>query len=146
MLIEESEKRKVYISCFLSASMDKEIKMFMRKLKEMPDFHRVRFVILYGSQALGKATPMSDFDFAVYYDGNKDERYRFLININFNENFDAKVFQDLPLYIQKEVLKGKVIYAKDLSFVYDTAYETIKRFERFKKYYYDYLDRRPEIV
>ena len=146
MLIEESEKRKVYISCFLSASMDKEIKMFMRQLKEMPDFHRVRFVILYGSQALGKATPMSDFDFAVYYDGNKDERYRFLININFNENFDAKVFQDLPLYIQKEVLKGKVIYAKDLSFVYDTAYNTIKDYSYFKKYHEDYIKSKRIII
>ena len=125
--------------------MKKEISLFIEKLREMPDFHRVKFVILYGSQALGKATPMSDYDFAIYYDGNKNERYRFLINANFNKNFDAKIFQDLPLYIQKEVLKGKVIYAEDLSFVYDIAYETIKRFERFKKYYYDYIQRRPSI-
>lgn len=115
----------------------------MQKLKKMPDFNRVRFVILYGSRALGKATPMSDYDFAVYYDGDKDQRYRFLINANFNRNFDAKVFQDLPLYIQKDVLKGKVVYAQDLSFVYDVAYETIKKFERFKKYYHDYIRMRP---
>jgi len=48
----------------------------------------------------------------------------------------------LPLYIQKEVLKGKIIYAKDMGFVYDVAYETIKAFDRFKKYYYDYIDTR----
>ena len=109
----------------------------------MKDFHRVKFVILFGSQANGKANKMSDYDFAIYYDG--DDRYDFLKRINFNEKFDAKVFQDLPLFIQKEVLKGKVIYAKDLAFVYDIAYETIKRFEDFKKYYYDYINRRPMI-
>ncbi len=117
----------------------KEINLFMKKLREMPDFNRVKFVILYGSQALKRANKMSDYDFAVYYEGNKDARYDFLKRINFNEKFDAKVFQDLPLFIQKEVFKGKVIYAKDLGFVYDIAYETIKRFEDFKKYYYDYI-------
>ncbi len=123
--------------------MKKEINLFMRKLRSMKDFHRVKFVILFGSQANGKANKMSDYDFAIYYDG--DDRYDFLKRINFNEKFDAKVFQDLPLFIQKEVLKGKVIYAKDLAFVYDIAYETIKRFEDFKKYYYDYINRRPMI-
>ena len=117
--------------------MKKEISLFMRRLKVMPDFDRVKFVILFGSQAAGKANKMSDYDFAVYYDGG--DRYDFLKRINFNEKFDAKVFQDLPLFIQKEVLKGKVIYAKDLAFVYDIAYKTIKRFEDFKRYYYDYI-------
>ena len=123
--------------------MKKEIATFMKRLREMSNFHKVKFVILYGSQAIGKATPMSDFDFAIYYDGNKEQRYRFLIKANFNEKFDAKILQDLPLYIQKEVLKGKVVYAMDLSFVYDVAYKTIKSFDRFKKYYYDYINMRP---
>lgn len=112
----------------------------------MPDFHRVKFVILFGSQARGDANKMSDYDFAVYYEGNTEERHLFLFNINFDKKFDGKVFQDLPLFIQKEVFKGNVIYAENLTFVYDVAYETIKRFERFKKYYYDYLERRPVIA
>jgi uncharacterized protein len=125
--------------------MKKEINLFMKKLKKMPDFCRVKFVVLYGSQAIGKATPMSDFDFAVFYDGDKNERYEFLKKANFDERFDAKVFQDLPLYIKKDVLKGKVVYAEDLSFVYDKAYETIKEFNRFSKYYYDYIRMRPVV-
>ncbi len=122
--------------------MKKEINLFMKKLKEMPDFNRVKFVILFGSRAEGRAGPMSDYDFAVYYDGDDKERYKFLIKANFNEKFDAKIFQDLPLYVQKEVLKGEVLYAKNRGFVYDIAYETIKRFEDFKKYYYDYIKTR----
>ena len=99
----------------------------------------MKFVILYGSQASGKANKMSDYDFAVYFDGDKDERYRFLLNINFDLKYDAKIFQDLPLYIRIEVLKGKIIYARDIGFVYDIFYQTLKDFERFKKYYYDYI-------
>lgn len=125
--------------------MDRQVNRFMQQLKKIPDFHRVEFVILYGSRALGKSNSMSDYDFAIYYDGNEDERYKFLISANFNEKFDAKIFQDLPLFIQKDVLKGKIIYVKDLSFVYDLAYQTIKNFERFKKYYYDYIKMRPSI-
>mgnify|MGYP001582993681 CR=1 FL=1 len=116
--------------------MDENVKRFMSKLRKMPDFDSVKFVILYGSQANGKANKMSDYDFAIYYDGDDKERFKFLININFDLKYDAKVFQDLPLFIKIEVLKGKVIYAKNLTFVYDTAYETIRDFERFKKYYY----------
>ena len=111
----------------------------MQKLKQFSDFHRVKFVILYGSQAIGKANKFSDYDFAVYYEGNKNERYKFMLNANFDKKFDVKVFQDLPLYIRKDVLKGKIIYTKNITFVYDIAYETIKAFERFKKAYYEYL-------
>ena len=119
--------------------MDKNIGIFMQKLKKMPDFSRVKFVILYGSQASGNATPMSDYDFAVYYDGGKKERFNFRVYVSSNKLFDVHTFQDLPLYVRKEVLKGKIIYAKDTGFVYDIAYETIKAFEDFKRYYYDYI-------
>ncbi|MBI2452068.1 nucleotidyltransferase domain-containing protein [Candidatus Pacearchaeota archaeon] len=119
--------------------MDKNIKLFMKKLKEMSDFYRVKFVILFGSQAEGRANKMSDYDFAVYYEGNDKDRFKFMLNANFNIRFDAKVFQDLPLFIKKEVFRGKVIYAKDITFVYDIAYKTIKEFSYFKKYYYDYI-------
>ena len=121
--------------------MKEEIKLFMKKLREMPDFNRVKFVILFGSQAEGRANKMSDYDFAVYYDGDGRKRFKFLIKLSGSlpDKFDVKIFQDLPLYVRKEVLKGEVVYAKDLRFVYDVAYETIKAFEDFKKYYYDYI-------
>jgi uncharacterized protein len=125
--------------------MDKNVKLFMQKLREIPDFHSVKFVILYGSRAAGNANRMSDYDFAIYFEGNKDERYGFLKKAAIDKKFDVKIFQDLPLYIKKDVLKGNVIYAEDEGFVYDTAYRIIKDFERFKKYYYDYISRRPAI-
>lgn len=122
--------------------MEDKISLFMKKLKERKDFDRVKFVILFGSQAEGRANKMSDYDFAVYFDGNNRERFDFRISFGgiIPDNFDLQVFQDLPLYVRKEVLKGKVVYTKDMRFGYDVAYETIKAFNDFKKYYYDYIE------
>ncbi|MEK6874067.1 MAG: nucleotidyltransferase domain-containing protein [Nanoarchaeota archaeon] len=122
--------------------MDK-IKYFLNKVREMSDFDSVKFIILFGSYAYGRPNKLSDYDFAVYYVGDKKERFKFRLKIlsKLSDDFDVQIFQDLPLYVQKEVLKGKVIYVKDedLGFVYDTAYSVIKRFEDFKKAYYDYI-------
>jgi len=130
--------------------MDKKnkINLFLKKLKEMSDFHRVRFVFLFGSYSSGKQNKLSDVDFAVYYGGNARERFKFRVKLlgELPESFDVQIFQDLPLYVRMEVLKGKLIYNSDLDFVYETAYSTIKAFEDYKKYYYDYIERRPTIV
>jgi hypothetical protein len=123
--------------------MDKKIKIFIEKLKKMPDFNRVKFAFLFGSQINGNANKLSDYDFAVYYEGSKKERFNFRLKLlaSLPDKFDIQIFQDLPLYVKITVFK-KLIYAKDLDFVYDTAYSTIKEFESFKKYYYDYLNTR----
>ena len=121
--------------------MKSEINLFLEKLKEMPDFNKVKFVFLFGSYALKKQNKFSDIDFAVYHDGNTKERFKFRIKLlaKLPEKFDIQIFQDLPLYVRNDVLKGKVIYAQDLTFAYDMAYQTIKEFDGFKKYYYDYI-------
>jgi hypothetical protein len=124
--------------------MKERIKLFLKNLKGTPGFDRVKFVFLYGSVAGKKENKLSDVDFAVYYNGNKKERFRFRLKLlgKLPDNFDVQIFQDLPLYVRKEVLKGKLIYARNLTFVYGVAYQTIKAFEDFKKYYYDYLNTR----
>ena len=116
--------------------MDREVKLFMSKLSKVNNFESVNFVILFGSRADNTANKMSDYDFAVYFEGNEKRKFRFLLDSNFDEKFDVKIFQDLPLFIRKDVLKGKILYARDMGFVYDIAYETIKAFDGFKKYYY----------
>ncbi len=123
--------------------MDKNIRLFMEKLKETLDFHRVKFVILYGSRIESRARKDSDYDFAIYYNGNKDQKYQFLLNVSFDRRFDVKIFQDLPLFIRKDVLRGKIIYAENVDFVYEVAYQTVKDLGRFEKYYYEYIRGRP---
>ena len=57
----------------------------------------------------------------------------------FDDVYDIKIFQQLPLPLRMQVLKGRVLYSDDRPFMYDKAYETIKEFESFKRRYYDYL-------
>ncbi len=127
----------------------KDIDLFLNKIKELPDFDKVKFVFLYGSVAEKKENKFSDIDFAVYFDGNKKERFDFRLKLmaKLSENFDVKIFQDLPLNVRMNVLKGRLVYVKNAGrgFVYDVVYETIKRFEDFKRYYYDYIKRRQTV-
>ena len=53
-----------------------------------------------------------------------------------NGIFDVQIFQDLPLYIRKDVLNGKLLYMKDKS-IYEIARNTIEEFEDFRRGYYD---------
>jgi predicted nucleotidyltransferase len=117
-------------------------KLLLRNIRKMPDFVKVRFVILFGSQASGLANNLSDYDFAIYYEGNAKERFKFRIRAlaGLSDKFDVQVFQDLPLYVQKEILKGNLVYAQDERFVYDIAYQIIKSFNDIKGYYYDYIN------
>jgi len=65
-------------------------------------------------------------------------RFRVLTELS-GGKFDIQIFEELPLYVRVEVLKGKLLYAKEESEVYDIAWRTIKEFDHFKKYYYDYI-------
>ncbi len=124
--------------------MKEKINLFMKELNKITDFNRVKFVILFGSYSKGKETKLSDIDLAIYYEGNKAERYNFrkkMMGI-LPDSLDVQIFQDLPLYIQIEILKGKIIYFSDEKLLYNIFYNTIKTFDEFKKGYYDYLNRR----
>lgn len=125
--------------------MKDKIKLFLKKLKEMPDFDRVNFVILFGSYSQNKQNKLSDIDFAVYYNGDSKQRFKFRLKLltKLPDKFDVQIFQDLPLYVRIETLKGKLIYAKDETFAYDVAYQTMKDYEEgLKKYYEDYINMR----
>ena len=96
---------------------------------------KIKFIILYGSFAEGKQTPLSDIDIAVYYDDSKQERFKFRIKVlgEVAEKFDIQTFQDLPLYIQKEIVSsGKILYQKNHSEIFDIFFKTIKKFGDFK--------------
>jgi len=96
---------------------------------------QIKFIILYGSFAEGNQTPLSDIDIAVYYEGSKEKRFRFRKQIlgRVNDKFDIQTFQDLPLYIRKEIIShGEVIYQKNYSEIIDIFLCTIREFGDFK--------------
>ena len=117
-----------------------EIHSTVEKIKKIGK-EKVKFIILYGSVSEEKQTPMSDIDLAVYYDDTKEKRFRFRMKIlgEVNEKFDIQTFQDLPLYVKNEVLKGKVLYCPDHKILYDIDRATYQDFEEFKYRFYDYI-------
>lgn len=102
--------------------------------------NKVIFIMNYGSYANNSFHNGSDIDICIYYDDDRKERQKFRLKIlsELNDIFDVQIFQDLPLYIRKDVLKGKLLYAKGKS-IYEIARNTIEEFEDFKRGYYDMI-------
>jgi len=122
--------------------IQKKLAEVIEKIKNIEGFEKVAFIILYGSAAEGRMTEGSDIDLCMYYDGAPEEASRFRFKVLselFDDRYDVQIFQQLPIYVRVEVLRGKVIYCKNKRFLYDVAIETIKDFERFKHRFYDYI-------
>jgi predicted nucleotidyltransferase len=87
----------------------------------------------------------SDIDLSIYYDGDPEEESRFRFEVLselFDDAYDVQMFQQLPLYVRVEILKGKMIYCGDKKMLYEVAVETLKDFEAFKHRFYDYIGER----
>jgi predicted nucleotidyltransferase len=112
------------------------------RIKNIAGFEKVKFIFLFGSAAAERLRTDSDIDLCIFYDGELEEaaRFRFKVLSELVEDrYDVHIYQQLPLYVRVEVLKGELIYCVDTAFVYDVAVETIKDFESFKHRYYDYI-------
>ena len=111
------------------------------RLEKVPGFRNVRFILLYGSVAEGRADAGSDIDLAVFFDGIKEEaslfRYLALRELD-DPRYDLWIFRQLPLYIRIRALRGKVLYCPDISFLYGVAYDTIRDYDAFKHRLHDY--------
>lgn len=97
------------------------------------DREDVKFVYLFGSYVEDSETAR-DIDVAVSLDVEDTVEAEYKLKGRVPENIDLFVFENLPLQVKKEVFKGKLLYARDKS-VYDTAYRTLKDYERFKALY-----------
>ncbi len=119
--------------------LDREF--ILSRLKATEGFEKVRFIILYGSFAEGRAIEDSDIDLAIYYDGTTEERslFRFHALISLDSAlYDLHIFQDIPLYIRVQVLRGEIVYCPLLRFLYDVAGDTIREYDDFKHRLWDY--------
>lgn len=127
----------------MESMMDEKIRAAAETIKKLDREGRVQFIILYGSHASGKHDKLSDIDLAVGYAGDRRQRFNFRIKVlgELGDEFDVQIFQDLPLYIRMEVLKGKALYVRDLKASSELALETIRDFEFFKPRFLDYIYR-----
>lgn len=115
-------------------SQEPEVSDVITKIKDIGS-DNIKFIVLYGSAAKGRSTKLSDIDIAVYYSGDKRERFQFRVKIlgKIGNKFDIQTFQDLPLYIQNEILSsGEVLYFKDYTEIFNIFIKTIKEFEDYK--------------
>lgn len=116
----------------------------LRNLEDMTHikgFENIQFIIFYGSASWGQASPDSDLDICIYFEGTPEDasRFRFeALSRLGDDRFYIQIFQQLPLYVRIKVLKRVVLFYKDLSFVYETAVRTINKFDSFKHRLYDY--------
>jgi predicted nucleotidyltransferase len=102
-------------------------------------------VILFGSAGRGEATEGSDVDICLVLQANKAKEalqasLKRMEYLGF-AGVDAHIFQHLPLYIRRRVLKeGKVLFVRDEEALYELAFRTAQAFEDFKHIYYGYLE------
>jgi len=99
-------------------------------------------VALFGSYARGEAH--RDIDICIFLQpktySQLDLSKKKLSYQPDNEKYDVQIFQQLPLYIRKRILKeGRILYCKDEDTLYDTYFRTIKDFNLFEPYYEQYL-------
>ncbi len=101
-------------------------------------------VILFGSAGRGELTETSDIDICLVLQGEvKDIMRAFSKRMEYLRfgRVDAHIFQHLPLYIRRRVLReGKVLFVRDEEALYELAFRTAQAFEDFKHIYYGYLE------
>jgi len=115
-------------------SLEPDISNVITKIKDFGG-DQIRFIVLYGSSAKGKSTNLSDIDIAVFHSGDKRERFQFRMKIlgRIGNKFDIQTYQDLPLYIQNEILSnGEVLYFSEFAEIFNIFMKTIREFEDFK--------------
>lgn len=101
-------------------------------------------VILFGSHARGEEGPASDLDICLVLqpsDWGDLELSQKKLEYLKSFNLDVQVYQQLPLYIRRRVLKeGKVLFCRDVEKLYELAFRSVQEFEDFKHIYHGYLE------
>jgi len=108
----------------------------------VPGSEKVLFMILYGSRSTGSAGRRSDIDICVHHTGPPEERadfrFRALSRLG-DDRMDLHTYLDLPLYIKKDIFKGRVLFCRDVTETSDIAYRDIREYEDFAPRYLDYI-------
>jgi len=107
--------------------------------REISEISGVKAVYLFGSQATGNTSKISDIDICVLGDLGEEERDE-VLNYS-SENLDISFFNDLPIIIQFRVLKeGKPLKINDQNYVDDSKIMAVKRYLDFKPFINRYIE------
>lgn len=118
-----------------------DIEKIKQRILDLDKKKKVKFIVLFGSYATGKQTPLSDIDIAVYYDGTSEDRFRFRLKTlgELPDKVDLQIFQNLPVAVRKEILSGKVLFSRSYDFTFNVFMDTIREYDLFEKYLDEYL-------
>jgi predicted nucleotidyltransferase len=127
----------------MNREINQLVKDFLEELGENEYFSNIEFIILYGSSLGLYQLDDSDIDICIYMDDSKQNlsKTRLKLLKRYNSKLDIQMYQLLPLYVQIEVLKGEILYVKDIDKIYEIADETIEEYEEFYPFYLDYINR-----
>ena len=102
-------------------------------------------VLLFGSVIREEQTPLSDIDLCLVLVPKhtpiepiafSHKRLYYLKNFT----FDIQIFQQLPLYVRRRILKeGRILFVRDEALLYELAFHTAQAFEDFRPIYMRYL-------
>ena len=103
----------------------------MKKIKADKD---IIAVLLFGS--LARNEPNRDIDICIILDRKYSNLEMSKKRLSFvslvNNKFDIQIFQQLPLYIRKRILKeGKILLCKNEDVLYNIAFSTIKEYNLY---------------
>jgi predicted nucleotidyltransferase len=124
--------------------MDTSGKKHLTKItEEVKNDREILALILFGSTARKDNYKESDVDICLVlmpqsYTTIELSQKKMVYLKSFN--LDIHIFQQLPLYIKRRVLKeGKVLHCKDDDALYDLSFTVIREFADFEHIYRDYL-------
>lgn len=121
---------------------EKTIENLLAKAKSDND---VLAVMLYGSEARQKQISTSDIDICLVLNPQAQHTKRDIYSRKRLEYlkdfaFDIQVFQQLPLYIRRRILKeGRVLFVRDERILYELAWRTAQAFDDFRHIHSAYL-------
>jgi predicted nucleotidyltransferase len=121
--------------------LEKQLEKLLKKAEQDSD---ILAVILFGSTVRGEAALASDLDVCLVLQSRRyDPMYLSNKKLEYLKRgaLDIHVYQQLPIYIRRRVLKeGEILFVKDEESLYEIAFRTAQAFEDFRHHYYNYLE------
>jgi len=124
-------------------SSDEMLEKLLARVRQDED---VLAAFLFGSVVRGEQTHFSDTDLCIVlapkplpFEPAALSRKRLDYLKDFS--FDIQIFQQLPIYVRRRVLKeGRILFIRDEARLYELAFRTAQAFEDFRPIYLRYLE------
>ncbi|MCG2713031.1 MAG: nucleotidyltransferase domain-containing protein [Candidatus Omnitrophica bacterium] len=112
-------------------------------IRDLKKDNQVLAVFLFGSTAREENHNKSDIDVCLVLKAGRyttKELSRKKLEYLKLYDFDIQVFQQLPIYIKKRIIKeGKILFCREEAALYEIAFSVIREFADFECIYRDYL-------